>query len=265
MRKENSSELPLPDVFGLCQQTILPLYRRPTYDSGLVTQLLFGECYKVIATTSDQNWYNVFHEDTGISGWISSNSNIIIPKADYQSFLNQDYQVVTSPLASIEYQGTNQILFPGSRLHFSERELFDWKDHIGFAGTVRSHAVKADRVELIEIAVKFMGAPFQSGGRSIFGLDEKQGFELIATIGGYNLNSQKNRLRTFDPEEILPSDLLIFKPLESYESHYAFFLGGKKVLWMDNRMRVTDLDEWTSFMRNNTIEQVVLNTKTIVG
>lgn len=265
MRKENSSELPLTDVFGICRQTILPLYRRPTVDSALVSQLLFGECYQVNAITADQNWYKIYHEDTGISGWISSKSLKNIPKSDYQSFLNQDYQVVTSPIAAIEYLGTNLYLLPGSRLHFSEIELFNWKDHLGFTGSVRSHAVKADRDQLIEIALKYINAPYQAGGRSIFGLDEKQGFELIVTIAGYSLNSQKNPGRTIDPEEILPGDLLIFKTLEPNDSHYAFFLGAEEVLWMDNRMRVTNLDEWANFIKNNTAEHAVLETRSIVG
>lgn len=265
MRKENSSELPLTDVFGICRQTILPLYRRPTVDSALVSQLLFGECYQIIALTADQNWYKIYHEDTGMSGWISSKSLKSIPKSEYQNFLNQDYQVVTSPIAAIEYLGTNLYLLPGSRLHFSEIELFNWQDHLGFTGSVRSHALKADRDQLIEIALKYINAPYQAGGRSIFGLDEKQGFELIVTIAGYNLNSQKNAGRTIDPEEILPGDLLIFRALESKDSRYAFFLGAEEVLWMDNRMRVTNLDEWGKFIKNNTAEHAVLETRSIVG
>lgn len=265
MRKENSSELPLLDVFGICRQTILPLYRRPTVDSALVTQLLFGECYQVTALTTDQNWFKVFHQDTGISGWIPSKSLKNIPQSDYHSFLNQDYQVVTSPIAAIEYLGTNLYLLPGSRLHFSEIELFNWQDHIGFMGSVRSHAVKADRDQLIEIALKYINAPYQAGGRSIFGLDDKQGFDLISTIAGYSLNSQKNPGRRIDPEEILPGDLLIFKTLESTDSRYAFFLGAEEVLWMDNRMRVTDLDEWANFIKNNMAENAVLETRSIVG
>jgi len=264
MRKENSSELPLTDVFGICRQTILPLYRRPTVDSALVTQLLFGECYQVNGITSDQNWYKVLHEDTGISGWISSKSLKNIPKTDYQSFLNQDYQVVTSPIAAIEYLGTNLYLLPGSRLHFSEIELFNWQDHIGFTGSVRSHAVRADRDQLIEIALKYINAPYLSGGRSIFGLDEKQGFDLIVTIAGYSLSSQKNPGRTIALEEILPGDLLIFRTLESNDSRYAFFLGAEEVLWMDNRMRVTNLGEWADFIKNNMAEHAVLETRSIV-
>ncbi len=264
MRKENSSESPLSDVFGICRQTILPLYRKPTFDSALVTQLLFGECYQVSSITSDQNWYKVFHQESGISGWISSKSIKNIQKADYQSFLNQDYQVVTSPIAAIEYLGTNLYLLPGSRLHFSEIELFNWQDHIGFTGSVRSHAVKADRDQLIEIALKFINAPYLSGGRSIFGLDQKLGFELIASIAGYNLNSQKNLGARVELEEILLGDLLIFNTLETNESYYAFFIGVEEVLWMDHRLRLTNLDEWKSFIKNNTNGQVVLKAIRIV-
>lgn len=265
MQKENSSELPLTDVFGICRQTILPLYRKPTFDSGLVTQLLFGECYQAFATTADQSWYKVIHEDTGSSGWIYSRLINTIPKADYQIYLFQDYQVVTSPIASIEYLGTNLKIFSGSRLHFSDTELFNWQDQIGFKGSVRSHAIKAYRDELVEIALKFLNAPYQSGGRSIFGLDQKQGFELIASIAGYKLNSQKNPGRTINPEDILPGDLLIFKRLESYESYYAFSMGARQLLWMDNWMRVTDFEEWRDFVKNNTDEQVVLEARSIVG
>lgn len=265
MRKENSSELPLTDVFGICRQTILPLYRRPTFDSALVAQLLFGECYQAIAVTADQNWYKVSHEDTGISGWISSKLIENIEKGDYQSFLNQDFQVVTSPIAAIELFGTNLYLLPGSRLHFSEIELFNWQDHIGFTGLVRSHAVKADRAQLIQIALRFINAPYQSGGRSIFGLDQKLGFELIVSIAGYDLNSKKNPGRTIEEEEILPGDLLIFKTLETNESYFALFIREEEVLWMDNRMRMTNLDEWTSFIKNNTTGQLVLKTIKIVG
>lgn len=265
MRKENSSELPLPDVYGICRQTILPLYRKPTFDSALVTQLLFGECYQVQAITADQKWWKIFHEDTGISGWISSKSVKNIPKADYSNFLNQDYQVVTSPIAAIEYLGNNLYLLPGSRLHFSEIELFNWKDHIGFMGEIRSHALKADRAELTEIAMKYIHAPYQAGGRSIFGLDEKLGFGLIISIAGYPFNSQKIPGRTIEYEEILPGDLLIFKTLESNESYYAFYLGEEEVLWMDNRMQVTDIGEWKNSIKNNTAEEVVLMTRSIVG
>ncbi len=265
MQKEKSSEWPLIDAFGICRQTILPLYRRPTFDSAMVTQLLFGECYQTIAMTSDQKWFKILHEDTGLQGWITTHTLKEIPAGDYTKYLNTDFQVVTSPIAAIEYLGTNLYLLPGSRLHFSDLELFNWQDHIGFTGAVRSHAVKADRSQLIDVALKYVNAPFQAGGRSIFGLDELQGFELIYNIAGYSWKSGQVPGRKIDPELVLPGDLFIFRDLKKNQFNYALYLGAEEVFWMDNRIKVSDLSEWEASLRSGKDKQMELETRSIVN
>jgi hypothetical protein len=265
MQKESSSEWPLINAYGVCRQTILPVYRQPTFDSALVTQLLFGECYQINGLTSDRQWFRIYHEDTGMGGWVWAKLIKEITGDEYQTFLNQDFQVVTSPIAAIEYLGSSLYLLPGSRLHFSEIELFNWQDHIGFTGTYRPHAVKANREELVEIGLRYLNAPFQAGGRSIFGLDEAQGFALIFAIAGYSWLSGKIPGKSVQPEDALPGDLFIFRDLEKQESHFGLFLGAENILWMDNRMKVSDLDEWEDFLRNNTGKQVVFDTRLIVG
>jgi hypothetical protein len=264
MQKENSSEWPLIDAFGICRQTILPVYHRPTFDSALVTQLLFGECYQINGLTSDRQWFRVYHEDTGMGGWVWATLIKEITRAEYEIFLNQDFQVVTSPIAAIEYLGSSLYLLPGSRLHFSELELFNWQDHIGFTGSSRPHVQKADREELLEIALRFLNAPFQAGGRSIFGLDEEQGFALIYAIAGYSWRSGKIPGKSVTPEEALPGDLFIFRDLEKQKKHFGLFLGSEEILWLDHRMKVSDVDEWEDFFRNNTGEQVVFDTRVLV-
>ena len=264
MRKENSSEWPLTDVFGICRQTILPLYKKPTFDSALVSQLLFGECYQVQAITSDQNWYKIFHEDTSLTGWVSSKSIKTITPVDYASYIGQDFQVVTSPIAVIEYLGTNLYLLPGSRLHFSEMELFNWQDHIGFTGTSRSHALKATREELIDIALKYINAPYQAGGRSIFGLDEIKCFELIYAAAGYDWKAGKLPGKMIDPAHIIPGDLLIFRDIERNISQLSMYLGAEEVLWMDEKMKVSDIDEWETLQKNKSSKQYVLEGRSIL-
>jgi cell wall-associated NlpC family hydrolase len=264
MPKENSSEWPLNDIFGICRQTILPVYRKPTVDSALQTQLLFGECYQVLAVNSGRTWYRIFHEDSRMGGWISAKSLKEISGGDYQNFLNQDYQIVTSPIAAIEYLGTNLYLLPGSRLHFSDLELFNWQDHIGFTGTTRSHALKADREQLIDIALKYVNAPWQAGGRSIFGLDEMLGFALIYSIGGYNWYSDHLPGRIIPFNHAMPGDLFIFHDEKTAKDSFAIYLGMEEVLWMDNRIKVSDLDEWQAFLKNNQSHHVVLEARTVV-
>jgi gamma-D-glutamyl-L-lysine dipeptidyl-peptidase len=265
MQKESSSEWPLIDAYGICRQTVLPLYRQPTFDSALVTQLLFGECYQINGLTSDRQWFRVYHEDTGMGGWVWAKLIKEITGEEYQKFLNQDFQVVTSPIAAIEYLGANLYLLPGSRLHFSELELFNWQDHIGFTGSYRPHASKASRDELVEIALRYLNAPFQAGGRSIFGLDEEQAFALIYSIAGYAWKSGRIPGKSVPPEEAQPGDLFVFRDLEKQESHFGLFLGTEEILWMDNRMRVSDLGEWEDFLGNITEQEVVFDTRSVVN
>jgi len=215
--------------------------------------------------TSDQQWFKILHEETGLQGWITTQALKEIPGADYYNFLNTDFQIVTSPIAAIEYLGTNLYLLPGSRLHFSDLELFNWQDHIGFTGSVRSHAIKADRSQLIDIAIKYVNAPYQAGGRSIFGLDELQGFELIFSIAGYSWKSGEIPGRKIDPELVLPGDLFIFRELEKKQVKYALYLGAEEVLCMDNRMKVSDLSEWESFLPSSRDKQVELETRSILS
>ncbi len=264
MQKEKFSEWPLTDVFGICRQTILPIYRQPTFDSALITQLLFGECYQVLTMSNDQLWFKISHEETGYEGYISSKLLKEIPAADYQKYLTNDFQVVTSPIAAIEYIGTNLYLLPGSRLHFSDLELFNWRDHIGFTGSVRSHAIVADRSQLIDIALKYINAPFQPGGRSIFGMDEDQVFPLIFSIAGYQWKTDKLPGKMVAAEEVLPGDIMIVTESNSDKQRIALYLGAEEVLWMDNRMRVTDFDEWLAFAKNIPGKQVVLESRNLI-
>jgi hypothetical protein len=250
MQKENSNELPFPEVFGICRQTLIPIYRRPTIDSALVTQLLFGECYEVIDATTDPDWYEILHQDTGNTGWISAKAIKSISKSEYLQFTNQDFQIVTSPIAAIEYQQNNLYLLPGSRLHFTQAELFDWKAHIGFTGSVRNHAVRADREGLIDIAFKFINAPHLSGGRSLFGFDSCQGFELIVTIAGYPLHLLRNPSKIQHQEEVLRGDFIIFNAKQISQPIYALYLGDQKVLCMDQRLKITDLKTWKETLQS---------------
>ncbi len=265
MQKESSNEWPLIDAFGICRQTMLPVYRQPTFDSALVTQLLFGECYQINGLTSNRQWFRIFHEDTGTGGWVWAQLIKEITGEEYQNFLNQDYQIVTSPIAAIDYLGTQLYLLPGSRLHFSELELFNWQDHIGFTGTSRPHALKADREELCEIALRYLNAPFQAGGRSIFGLDPALGFGLIYSIGGYSWISGKIPGKSISSESALPGDLFIFRDLEKQESQFGFYLGAEEMLWMDNRMKITDLVDWEEFFKNSSAKQVVFDVRSLVS
>ena len=265
MRKGSSKEWPLIDAYGIVRQTILPVYLRPKTDTALVTQLLFGECYLLTGLTSDREWFKVYHEDSATGGWVWAKSIKEITAEAYDTFLNQDFQFVTSPIAAIDYQDTHLYLLPGSRLHFSEKELFNWQDHLGFTGTYRPFAVKTNREELLDLALRFLNAPFQAGGRSIFGMDATHVFPLIFAMGGYSWPNGKLPGKVIHPEEVEPGDLMVAWDAEVVQSHYALYLGAEQVFWMDHRMQKTDLEDWEEFLMDCTNTEVEVKMYRIVN
>ncbi len=265
MRKGSSKEWPLIDAYGIVRQTILPVYLRPKTDSALVTQLLFGECYLLTGLTSDREWFKVYHEDSATGGWVWAKSIKEITAEAYDTFLNQDFQFVTSPIAAIDYQDTHLYLLPGSRLHFSEKELFNWQDHLGFTGTYRPFAVKTNREELLDLALRFLNAPFQAGGRSIFGMDVTHVFPLIFAMGGYSWPNGKLPGKVIHPEEVEPGDLMVAWDAELGQSHYALYLGAEQVFWMDHRVQKTDLEDWEEFLMDCTNTEVEVKMYKIVN
>ena len=265
MRKGSSKEWPLIDAYGIVRQTVLPVYLRPKTDSALVTQLLFGECYLLTGLTSDREWFKVYHEDSATGGWVWAKSIKEITAEAYDTFLNQDFQFVTSPIAAIDYQDTHLYLLPGSRLHFSEKELFNWQDHLGFTGTYRPFALKVNREELLDLALRFLNAPFQAGGRSIFGMDASHVFPLIFAMGGYAWPTGKLPGKVIHPEEVEPGDLMVAWDAELGQSHYALYLGAEQVFWMDHRMQKTDLEDWEEFLMDCTNTEVEVKMYKIVN
>ena len=265
MRKGSSKEWPLIDAYGIVRQTVLPVYLRPKTDSALVTQLLFGECYLLTGLTSDREWFKVYHEDSATGGWVWAKSIKEITAEAYDTFLNQDFQFVTSPIAAIDYQDTHLYLLPGSRLHFSEKELFNWQDHLGFTGTYRPFAVKTNREELLDLALRFLNAPFQAGGRSIFGMDATHVFPLIFAMGGYSWPNGKLPGKVIHPEEVEPGDLMVAWDAELGQSHYALYLGAEQVFWMDHRMQKTDLEDWEDFLMDASDTELEVRMYTLVG
>jgi len=63
----------------------------------------------------------------------------------------------------------------------------------------------------------------------------------------------------------LPGDLFIFRELEKKQVKYALYLGAEEVLCMDNRMKVSDLSEWESFLPSSRDKQVELETRSILS
>ena len=115
------------------------------------------------------------------------------------------------------------------------------------------------REELLELALRFLHAPFQAGGRSIFGMDALHVFPLIFAMAGYAWPTGKLPGRPIEPEEIAPGDILVGRDEVQDHTYFALYLGAEQVFWMDHRMQSGDLDDWEEFLSENTPIEVEIS------
>lgn len=241
MQNENLIEWPIEHKYGICRISLLSLYLEPRPGAGLFTQLLFGETYEVLGMTPDGKWLKVRHQ-TDIIGWIFTSQHEPIGEAAYDTYNEEDYQVVTSPVSTIRYQGELLYLMPGSHLHIGSSELFDMGSVLEFSGTSKHVKKKASREELVELAKKFINVPFLSGGRGFFGIGAGSFIQLVYKLAGFpapkfiSLLLSSGKPIAF--EEIQLGDVVIFGNKKDIPHHAGIYIGDSQVIHVKGKVRV---------------------------
>ena len=74
-------------MFGICNLAIIPLRFEASDKSEIVSQLLFGEHFKVIEQS--KQWYRIKMGYDGYEGWIDSKQCQLISETNY-NLLSED-------------------------------------------------------------------------------------------------------------------------------------------------------------------------------
>ena len=72
--------------YGICPLSLVPVYESPDAASAMLTQLLYGEAYKLLETR--KKWGRIRTEWDGTEGWIRADQHFEIGEAQYKSLDN---------------------------------------------------------------------------------------------------------------------------------------------------------------------------------
>ena len=230
-------------MFGICNLAIIPIRAEASDRSEQVSQLLFGEHFKVIELTA--KWAQVELAYDGYIGWIDVKQFQPISEENY-TFLNETTSLLNADL--IEYITTpNNQLMPislGASLSFLENTSINTSNY-SFDGTKVS-GIKP-KSELLKTAFLYLNAPYLWGGKTPFGIDCSGFTQMVYKLNGVHLLRDASQQATQGVplsfiEESEPGDLAFFDNEEGKIIHVGIMMENNYIIHASGKVRIDRLD-----------------------
>lgn len=231
--------------YGICNLSIVPLRIEPCNKSEQVSQLLFGEHFKVLEIR--RKWSKIRLSFDNYEGWIDNNQ---YEKIEEETYTNLEASNI--PLAGelIEFAtGENQIFLTvtiGSNLPYYKNQNFLLNDtSYHYEGMVFEKILPKESI--VEVAYKFLNTPYLWGGKTPFGIDASGFTQMVYKINGYTLLRSAEEQATQGEalsfiEESEPGDLAFFDNNEGQINHVGLIMQENFIIHVFGKVRIDRLD-----------------------
>src|SRR5690554_4035379 len=224
--------------YGIGFLSIVPLRAEPADQSELVSQLLYGEHFKIIAKR--KKWSYIELAFDGYQGWVDNKQFISIDEDDYNS-LNQTPLALSADL--IDYVSCNQ-----EQLHAigigSQISSCSFLNHRFEGKSIQGVQAKEN---LIETALTFLNTPYLWGGKTPFGIDCSGLTQMVYRLNGYNIpRDASQQAKIGEPlsfiEESEVGDLAFFDNEEGHIIHVGIIMENNYIIHAHGKVRIDRLD-----------------------
>lgn len=206
--------------------SVVPMRATSKNGSVLLSELLFGEHYTVLDEKNDKIQIQLYFDDS--TGWIRSDQHTPISEEYFQQVNLSDYKVCIDLSGTIYFQKKHVHILFGSVLPITTNELFKLEEQVAFNGESKSLSQKREFEYMRELMKKYLHAPYLSGGKTPFGVDEGGFIQQVFKVCGYRLSrtiegQKSSGHEILDLDAIAPGDLIFPK---SHKDSGFIFLGG---------------------------------------
>ncbi len=223
-------------MFGICLLPLIPLREQPTSKSEMVSQLLFGEQYKVLHQQAD--WVMVETIDDQYIGWISEGQADFIEEQALNK-LEKPIFITSFPHQLIKADGLNMFVPFGSKIY--NKSLF----------TINNQQFELDYKEgvndLLETAKQFLNTAYLWGGRTPWGIDcsgftqqvlKQQG--ILIKRDAYQQAEMGQALAFLSEAQL--GDLAFFDNNEGKITHVGILLDNETIIHASGKVRIDKID-----------------------
>jgi len=232
-------------LYGICNLSIVPLRLEASDASEMVSQILFGEEFKVLE--KEKKWSKIELSFDGYIGYIDNKQYEVIDEKTFNNLSNSKHYYSTEIIDFVTTK-ENQLstISIGSRLPFYKDQHFTIgaKDYF-YDGNVYSE--KLTKNEIIRKAFQFLNTPYLWGGKTPFGIDCSGFTQLVYMLCGYSLlrdakdQATQGEVLSFI-EESEPGDLAFFDNEEGSIVHVGIIMNDYNIIHAHGKVRIDTLD-----------------------
>jgi len=234
--------------FGVSRLSLVPMRAEPSDKAEQVSQLLFGDHYEVHEVSKDRNWLRIYMYYDQCEGWINLHQHHAVTKEYYDYINRADFKIATDLTSSILYNKSPLLILIGSIIPISGSELFKMEEQFAFNGDSKSLGVKREVEFLKNVALKYLNAPYQWGGKNPFGIDASGLVQMVYKICGYRLGrtieEQSRQGKSVENlADAMPGDLIFFTSNNNTNNHVGLLLEKDKIIHAFGKVRIDYLNE----------------------
>ncbi|CAM3407584.1 C40 family peptidase [Aequorivita lipolytica] len=237
--------------YGICNLSIVPLRAEASDASEMVTQLLYGEHFKIVETR--KKWSRIRLAFDKYEGWIDNKQFINIAEEDYSDFEKKELKL-SSDLVDFVTAADNQLFSICLGSNVSAAPYLKHK----FEG--KSISEKLPKEHLIETALLYLTSPYLWGGKTPFGIDCSGFTQMVYKLNGHRLLRDASQQATQGEalsfiEESEPGDLAFFDNDEGKITHVGIIMKDNYIIHAHGKVRIDRLDHSGIFnydVRNHT-------------
>lgn len=225
--------------YGICHLSIIPVRLDPDGKSEMVTQLVYGDHFKVLEKRKE--WSKIRIAFDAYEGWMDNNQFNAISEGDFKKIENSAHHKFVSDLVSFA-EMENKVLIPivlGSSVQHIE--LLSHSYQGGFIDAIK------EKSQIMEIALLYLNAPYLSGGKTPFGLDCSGFTQMVYKIAGYKLPrdisqqaAQGDSLSFI--EESDAADLAFFDNVDGKIDHVGIIMKNNRIIHAYGKVRIDRID-----------------------
>lgn len=233
----------------ICENVFVPLRSGPTHKSEMLSQILFGEKYRM--TDIAGNWMKIETLFDNYTGWIDlDHLQNTIDTADLKG------NVLNRSLLCFRNDATKMVLEAGCEIFdpdFREGKFRIGKNTYTTTPEFNENYLSVNE-SLADTAMKFINSPYIWGGRVPSGIDCSGFTQLVYKIHGISIarNSwkQAEEGKAVDfISETEPGDLVFFDNERGSISHVGMILSRGLVIHASGRVRIDSIDHQGIFKK----------------